>query len=180
MLEGKLVNLRPLEITDLERATKWINDPEVTHFLGARYPMSSAAEEVWLTERAKKQISFENVFFAIETKDGTHIGNTGLHRASAEDRKAELGIMIGEKDHWSKGFGGDAIVTLLGFGFREMNLHRVFLTCYDFNERGQACYRKCGFIEEGRLREDRWKAGAYRDTIVMGILRGEYDRRHGG
>ena len=171
MIEGKLVNLRAPEMADLERNATWVNDREVTRFLAFRYQMSLAAEEAWLRELASKQTSYERVFFAIETKDGVHIGNTNLFDVKPEDRKAKLGIMIGDKSYWSKGYGSDALLTLLGFAFDEMNLNRVELDVFDFNERAIAAYRKCGFVEEGRRRQALYKAGAYHDVVVMAALR---------
>ena len=176
MLEGTLVRLRALESTDLERDYTWINDREVTHYLyTARYPLSRADEERWLNERPTNGAN--GVRLGIETKDGVHIGNIDL-QAKPEDRKAVLGIMIGEKSYWSNGYGTDAIVTLLRFAFHEMNLNRVWLTTLEFNERAIACYRKCGFQEEARLRQDVFKSGRYWDIVVMGILRDEFDELH--
>ncbi len=178
MLEGTLVRLRALEPTDLERAYTWINDREVTRYLAARYPLSRADEERWLKEAPTN--SFAGVRLAIETKDGVDIGNINLHQANAEDRKAGLGIMIGDKAYWSNGYGTDAIVTLLRLAFHEMGLNRVWLHVFDFNERAIACYTKCGFREEGRLRQHRFTEGRYVDTLVMGVLREEFEALHGG
>jgi len=179
MLEGKITRLRAAELEDLERDLAWVNDPEVTRFLATRYPMSRAEEERWLRDRPTNDFS-NGVFFAIETKnERVHIGNTNLMQVHPEERKAAFGIMIGDKDYWSNGYGTDAIVTLLRFGFGEMNLNRVWLHTFDFNERAQACYRKCGFIEEGRLRQHYYGEGRYSDVIVMGVLRDEFDALHG-
>src|SRR3954466_4785355 len=100
MIEGKLINLRAREMSDLQRMTRWVNDREVTRFLSTRYPWSEATEEAWLRDHTSKLLAFGDVGFAIETKDGVHIGGCGLHNASPERRSAELGIMIGEKDYW--------------------------------------------------------------------------------
>ena len=179
MIEGKLVNLRAQEMTDLDRAYRWINDREVTEHLSMRYQVSRAAEEEWLTNRARRMPTFSDISFAIETKDGEHIGNLDFHFAHQEDRNASLGVMIGEKEYWSKGYGTDAIVTMLRFGFDEMNLNRVQLSVHDGNDRAKACYRKCGFVEEGRLRQDRFTRGRYIDTVIMGVLRDEFRALHG-
>jgi RimJ/RimL family protein N-acetyltransferase len=179
MIEGKLVNLRAMEMADLERCTRWINDREVTRFLAMRYHMPQAAEETWLRDLVSKPMSFERPFFAIETKDGVHIGNTNLFDASPEDHDASLGIMIGEKAYWGRGFGTDAMMTLLGFGFDEMNLHRVQLQVYAFNERAIACYRKCGFVEEVRQRQHIYTDGQYHDALIMGLLRPEFEAVRG-
>jgi RimJ/RimL family protein N-acetyltransferase len=174
VIEGKLVHLRAPEMTDLERNTRWINDRAVTRFLSMRYLMSSAAEEGWLRGRCSRPMSFGDTFFAIETKDGEHIGNTNLFDVSPEDRKAEFGIMIGEKAYWSKGYGSDAAQTLLRFAFDEMNLNRVQLDTYAFNERALAAYRKSGFVEEGRRRQATFREGTYHDVVVMSALRHEW------
>ena len=178
MLTGKLVRLRPLELTDLDREYTWINDPEVTEFLEARYPASREAERAWLEGQTK--VSYPDVTLAIETlAEGRHIGNLGLTNTRPEDRKAALGIMIGDKDFWSRGYGTDAVVTLLRFAFDEMNLRRVMLHTDERNARAIACYRKCGFVEEGRLRQDRYAHGRYWDTIVMAVLADEFRALHG-
>ncbi|HEY7802484.1 MAG TPA: GNAT family protein [Dehalococcoidia bacterium] len=179
MIEGKLVNLRATEMSDAERYHIWMNDREVTRHLGMRYQISLLAEEAYLREQASTPLSYANVHFGIETKDGTHIGNIAFHETSAEDRRARLGITIGEKAYWSKGYGTDAMLTLFRFGFDEMNLHRIDLTVDAANERARACYRKCGMVEEARLRQERYARGEYSDTLVMGILRDEFHALHG-
>ena len=178
-LEGQLVRLRALERSDLENAYKWINDGEVTQYLMARYPYSHADEEKWLAE-ADTGNCYADLRLAIETNDGVHIGNCGLHRGRPEDRTAELGIMIGDKSYWSNGYGTDAMLTLLRFAFHQMNLHKVALGVFEFNERAQACYRKCGFVLEGRNREDYFQDGRYWDIIRMSVLDREFEALHGG
>jgi len=174
MLEGQLVRLRAQEPEDLERNLRWINDSEVRLFLlGIRYPVSRADEQRWM--ETNKGASFEQVRLAIDTKEGQHIGNLELRQTSPEHRRAELGIMIGEKDCWDRGYGTDAVRTLLRLAFGDMNLNRVWLTTGENNPRAQACYRKCGFREEGRLRQDRYVEGRYCDTIVMGVLWDEFE-----
>jgi diamine N-acetyltransferase len=177
MLSGKLVRLRPHEMTDLDHCLAWINDPEVKGYLSARYFQSRLSEEDWLRVHASKPISYDHVHFAIDTLDGRHIGSIALHETHPESRKAGLGVMIGDKDCWDHGYGTDAILTLLRFVFDEMNLNRVWLQVDEDNGRAIACYRKCGFIEEGRLRQDRYASGRYRDTLVMAVLADEFRGR---
>lgn len=178
MIEGKLVRLRAVEPEDAENAFRWINDREVTRGLMARYPFSLETERDWV-KGAAKPLDFTDVRLAVETKDGLHIGHCGLHRGSAENRHAELGIMIGEKEYWGRGFGTDTMLTLLRFAFEQMNLHKVTLGVFEFNERGLAMYTKLGFVEEGRFREDQFRDGRYWDIVRMSILRREYEAAHG-
>ncbi len=174
MLEGNLVSLRAMEPEDLEDALRWVNDREVTLWLTSlRYPTARKDEQKWIDDVPANSF-VDGVRLAIETMDGKHIGGINLHRTNPEDRKAGLGIMFGEKDHWSNGYGTDAIQTLLKLVFDEMNLHRVWLHVFADNERAIACYQKCGFREEGRLRQEVFQDGRYYDVIVMGVLKDEF------
>ena len=83
--------------------------------------------------------------------------------------------MVGDKSYWSNGYGSDAVMTLLRFAFEEMNLNRVELGVFEFNERAIACYLKCGFVEEGRRREHYFQEGRYWDIIDMSVLRREFE-----
>jgi RimJ/RimL family protein N-acetyltransferase len=74
-------------------------------------------------------------------------------------RAAEFGIVIGDKNYWSRGYGTDAVTTLTGFGFGELNLQRIWLRVFDFNTRAIRCYEKSGFVLEGRLRRHHYHAG---------------------
>ncbi len=178
MLTGKLVRLRRWDPTDIDLALKWMNDPEVTYWLASRYPISRPEEEAWL-QRASNRKPGDEIGFAIETlAEGRHIGSTGLHEWKPENRTAVLGIQIGEKEFWSRGYGTDAMLTLLRFGFDEMNLNRVSLIVLAENARGIAAYRKCGFVEEGRLRQEWYQRGAYHDLLVMGVLADEFRALH--
>ncbi len=177
MILGAKVCLRPIEREDLPRFVRWFGDPEVRRHLMIYLPLSLAQEERWfesLLERLERQ---QDVVLAIETADGVHIGNIGLHRINWKDRNAELGIAIGEKAYWDRGYGTDAIRTLLGLAFREMNLHRIYLLVDVDNARGIRCYEKAGFRCEGTLREAVFRDGAYQAQYIMSILRSEYDER---
>jgi len=175
MLEGNLVRLRAPEMGDAERGYHWFNDPEVTRFLEIRYPISIQTERQLYEERFIRPRP-DALFLAIETKDGVHIGNISLGNISREDGRAELGIAIGEKDSLDKGYGSDAVATLLDFAFNQMNLRRVWLTTKEFNKRAIACFKKCGFKEEGVLRQHYYGDGRYWDVVVMGVLKEDFLR----
>src|SRR3972149_5295815 len=151
MLEGELVRLRPLDMSDLERNLVWFNDQEITYYVSMRYPVSRGEEEEWM--RAHQKSSFDSV---------------------------PLGIVSGDKECWDQGYGTDAVRTALRFAFQEMNLNRVWLRTFEFNERAAACYRRCGFREEGRQRQHLFKRGRYWDAILMGILREEFEALEAG
>ena len=172
MIQGQKTKLRAIEREDLPTFVRWFNDPEVRQYLAMYMPMSMAEEEQWFEHQLEDR---DGKVFAIETEDSVHIGNIGLHSIDWKNRRAYLGIVIGEKEYWGRGYGSDAIRALLGFAFGEVNLHRVYLTVYGYNERAIRCYEKCGFRHEGRLREARFSDGRYHDELMMGILREEFE-----
>jgi len=94
-------------------------------------------EERWFERQLNDE---KSRIFAIETEKGVHIGNIGLHEIVYKDGKATLGIMIGEKGYWGQGYGSDALKALLRFAFEELNLHRLYLSVFDFNKRAIRCY----------------------------------------
>lgn len=85
-----------------------------------------------------------------------------------------MGIGIGDREDWSKGYGTDAMKLCLQFAFRELGAHRVTLALYEYNPRALRVYEKAGFRIEGRTRHDVQKEGRYYDSIWMGILREEW------
>ncbi|HYM16737.1 MAG TPA: GNAT family protein [Dehalococcoidia bacterium] len=174
MIEGILINLRPQEMGDVERNARWWADPEFKWLMGRRYDVPLPAAEAAVREIAGRPVAFDQLWLAIETKDGAHIGNCGLFDVVPEDASANLGIGIGEQAYRSHGYGSDAVRTLVRFAFAEMNLNRVELDVFDYNERAIACYRKCGFVEEGRRRQARYARGVYHDTVVMAVLRNQW------
>lgn len=172
MIYGEKTRLRRIERKDIPTFVRWFNDPEVRDFLTMYRPISTAEEEKWFEGHLEDQSS---ELFAVETADGVHIGNIGLHDINWQYRQVALGIVIGEKEYWGKGYGSDAIRTLLRFAFQEMNLRRVFLRVREDNARGIRAYEKCGFQQEGRMREAIYSNGRYYDELWMGILRHEFD-----
>jgi RimJ/RimL family protein N-acetyltransferase len=173
MIEGREVRIRAIEKRDIDEIMKWINDPEVKSNLLMRYPVSQYQEERWI-ETALATDNQRNKTFALETKDGVYLGGIGLHKIDWENSNAEVGIVIGKKEYWNKGYGTDAMLAILDFAFNQMNLHRVYLRVFEFNQRGIRSYEKCGFQKEGVLRQDRYRQGRYYNTIMMGILKEEF------
>lgn len=91
-----------------------------------------------------------------------------------KNRNAELIIDIGEPDYWGKGYGQEALQILLQYAFHELNLHRLSLRVFDFNERAIRLYSRMGFKQEGVMKETLFRNGAWHDIIYMGLLRSEY------
>jgi RimJ/RimL family protein N-acetyltransferase len=172
MYDGRLVRLRAMEPADAERLLAWINDPDVREHLAVRYPMSLANEVDWI--ESNKTLSYGNAAFAVDTLDGRHIGSVDIRTLDGpENRKGELGIMVGDKSVWGQGFGTDIVRTACRFGFDEMNLNRIELWVHGGNERAIRVYETAGFVREGVARQGWYKRGGYLDMVLMGLLRDE-------
>ena len=112
---------------------------------------------------------------ALEVR-GELIGECGLYRIDHFNRRCELGIAIG-REYWGKGFGQDAVRTLVDYAFDHLNLNRVALQVLADDPRAVTAYRKAGFSEEGRLRQQAWVNGAFADELLMAVLREDWQRR---
>lgn len=174
MYDGTTVQLRPLERKHLPRCVEWLNDPEVAENLSIYEPVSMEGEQRWYDDLLRDRSS---KVFALETREGVHLGNVGFHEIDLHNRKAELGIFIGEKGQWGKGYGEEGVRLALRFAFEGMNLNRVYLRTFASNVRAQKCYEKVGFVKEGALRQEMFKNGTYVDCFVYSILAEEYFKK---
>jgi RimJ/RimL family protein N-acetyltransferase len=172
MLRGERVSLRTIQREDLGRLADLYDDLELRSLVSDR-PPAPESRAAWEADFDRNLIKGEgasdSVGFAIEV-EGEIAGRCGLHKIDRYSQVCELGIWLG-RDYWGKGFGSDAVGILLDYAFRHLNLHKVCLEVLADDERAVGAYRKVGFVEEGRLREQAWHNGTYRDTLRMAVLR---------
>ena len=170
ILEGEKVRLRPVCEGDLPHFQRWLNDPDVLQWLTLpKGPTLEEERDWWEAEQRNP----DDIVWAVETLDGRLLGDLAL-RPNPLGRWADLGIFIGEKTLWGRGYGTDAVRTALRYAFAGMRLNRVSLTTDELNARALRCYEKCGFVREGLLRQHRLVDGQFRDSALMGVLREEF------
>ncbi len=174
VIKHKRIKLRALEKEDLPLLARWAQDWEVGRFFNAYGALPQEETERWYERVLEAQRNRRQFRYAIDDEEGKLIGTVALIHIDWKNRNAELDIGIGEKDHWGKGYGTEAITAILNFAFRELNLHRVGLIVFDFNGRAIRCCEKCGFRHEGRAREALFQDGCYHDVLFMGILKEEF------
>ncbi|MGX7681891.1 GNAT family N-acetyltransferase [Jatrophihabitans sp. DSM 45814] len=172
MLKGKLVTLRAMTPKDYVRMTEFKNDVEIELLGGGDPPRPRALAGVteFFDGMAKDN---DNLGFAIEA-NGVFIGDIGLFHVNRISRTAEVGIGIGDRDYWGKGYGREAMALIVEYGFRMQNLRRIWLETHSTNERAIRSYLAVGFVEEGRQRQHAWVAGEYVDIVLMGLLREDW------
>jgi len=175
---GERVRLRAAEREDLKKFHQWVNDPEVTRNLALYLPMSMVDEENWFNSMTQRDPNEKSLVIEIRDGDGWKmIGNSGVFGIDWVNSSGELGIMIGDKSEWNKGYGTEVMTLLQRHGFKTLNLNRICLKVYADNARAIRAYEKAGFVQEGRMRSAVYKNGRYDDVILMSVLHSEWTAR---
>jgi RimJ/RimL family protein N-acetyltransferase len=165
------IKIRYKRISDARDDFAWQTDPELAR-LDAAEPLTMSYQQ-FLSEYTFDLCypSSSRHEFAVETSDGKHIGNCVYYNVNQAENKTEVGIMIGNRDYWNKGYGVETIDLLLDYIFRRTTMERVYLTTLEWNQRAQKCFVKCGFQEFGTLVRDE------HSFLLMAIHRGEWERK---
>ncbi len=170
-LIGKKVVLRPGKEKDIFYLINWYNDKELNRLAGW---MEGKMSVYSLKQNLKKGFGYDPMNLIIDTKSGKTIGTIQLYGFNELNQSCKLGIRIGDKNYWGKGYGEDAIKTILRYAFYNLDIYRVSLKYYEYNERASNCYLKCGFKHEGRTRKSAFIDGKFYDEIIMGILKSDF------
>jgi RimJ/RimL family protein N-acetyltransferase len=177
MLIGKHLVLRAIRREDLGRLNDFANNCELcassssSPYVPVSLDETRAEYERYVAEACRNRVRFVIEF------EGSVIGECGLSGLSESrgvTRSCDLNIVIGEQSLWGRGLGKEVIELLLRYAFECINLERVGLRTSSENKRALACFVASGFIEEGRLRNQEWKACAYHDRVYMSVLRSEW------
>jgi len=172
LLRGELVRLTAHNPeTDAEAAARWSANSEFGRLLDSSpyWPMS--------LREMKDNLAAEPTGFSFMIRvltDDRLIGFVDQGMAQPQHGETWVAIGIGEPEYWGKGYGTDAMRVALRYGFTELNLYRVSLGVFSYNERALRSYAKAGFKVEGRLRRALHRDGQWWDEINMGVLRSEW------
>lgn len=169
-LEGKNIFLRPLEKSDLDGNYRfWFNDKTVTQFTThGRFPHLYDNNVTYFDEM--KNSNNLLVLAIVDKKSKKHVGNVALSSINWIDRNAEIGIVIGEKEAWGKGFAKEAWSMLIEHGFKSLNLHRIYCGTHKDNIGMQKVAIAVGMTEDGRFKDNIFKNGKYHDTIQYSVI----------
>jgi len=173
-MDGGEIYLRPPRRQDLEgNWYSWLNDQVVTKYQDKGiFPNTQEEQEGYYNYILKSK---KDVIFAIcEKKTDKHIGAVGLHKINWIHRSAELGILIGEKDYWGKGYGKTAWNLITGYGFDVLNMHRIYAFIMYENIYSIKSAKSSGFKEIGRIKDTFYKNGKYHDAFLLNCIYSEY------
>ena len=178
LLHGERVYLTAIRRDDMDTYKKWFTNTELMRFLSGSVAMPHTQErhERWFNHVTKDNDTYT---FGIRLReDDRLLGNCDIEIESQFSHHGWVGIFIGDPDDWGKGYGTEAMGVLVRFGFMELNLHRITLNVFAYNERGIKAYEKVGFVHEGTNREALYRDGTYHDVHIMGILRRDWMNKH--
>lgn len=171
-LVGDKVVVRKITKADIALLVKWKNDPEIADLV--RGAPIHTTFEIECRRFARGLDDQDNLRLMIETLSGKVIGFISLGEIDRDNNKAEVGMLIGEKEFWDKGYGTDGLKTLLNYLFNQMNFNRVGLEVFEYNRRAKRAYEKIGFKVEGILRQGLYRKGSYYDIYLMGIIKKDF------
>jgi len=177
MIKGENIYLTELDQGNAETIRAWMNDPEVHKYLGTGHtPISKEDERRFYESHTGSADSHNFEIHLVE--DSRYIGNVGIKDIHPVHRRAELGIAIGDKREWGKGYGFDAIVTCLRYAFYTLGLHTVRIRAHEEHTRALDLYQRVGFVETGREREAVFQEGRFADYVCLDILDSEFRERY--
>ena len=170
-IRSQRVALRGKRLEDAPEDYAWRTDEELSR-LDAAPPLRMPYEEFLRALSGELRYSVPwSKRFAIDTLEGKHIGNCMYYDIDTVRGEAELGIMIGEREYWSQGYGTEAVTCLLDHIFLTTPLRRIYLHTLDWNLRAQRCFEKCGFRAVRKVRRMGY------NFILMEQLRDEWEAR---
>src|ERR1051326_2339982 len=168
-IRGEGIVLRALRESDLQGSWHtWFNDPEVNIYQNKGiYPNTRKKQADFF---ASLNRDYSQVTLAIEAVDrGVHIGNVTLKNLSDVHRSAELGIVIGDKAYWGKGYGAQAWWLMTRYGFLTLNLNRIMAHIFKGNQRSLRASSRSGFLVEGEMTDYYYRNGTYHNVVVLAV-----------
>jgi len=178
VLLAQRIALRPHNATTLPALRRWYGDPEVARLSRHRNEPLTAAEVDQMV--AQRISTAETLAFAIYERVGDAewlVGMCALANLDTANASATYHLVIGEVAARGRGLGRAVTERIAAFAFDDLQLARLSLTVFAFNEAARRCYLAAGFTEEGRAREAIERNGKRWDEISMGLLAREWQGR---
>ena len=173
LLQGEEIELVALGRAHANAIVQWYHNAEFMRSYSSAASVPKTEEDVLQTIEKYRRSETQCMFGLQRRADQALVGMGGLDDISWRNRVGFMALSI-DPEHWGEGYGTEALQLLLRFAFMEMNLHKVQLTVFSYNERATALYRRAGFVREGAFREFIWRDGQRFDMILMGLLASEW------
>jgi RimJ/RimL family protein N-acetyltransferase len=171
-LEGSQVYLRPLNGEDAELYYQLFDGAETRRLTGTQRHFTKE-QIVRYIDNKSQDSSGVLLLIALHSSDEL-VGEVALTDIDRVNRNANIRIAIDHPEHQGKGYGQEALLLMLDYGFGVLNLHRIDLEVFAFNPRAIHVYEKLGFVREGVRRDALFYDHQYHDAIIMSMLEEEY------
>jgi RimJ/RimL family protein N-acetyltransferase len=176
ILQGQRVVLRPLGPEHAEAFWSSLPDPEGRRLTGTHTEFHRDEIDAWLATRSQQ---VDRLDLAIHHRDDDrYLGELALIDLDPANESAGIRIALASTTIAGKGYGSDAIRTILAHAFDTVGIHRVHLDVYAFNTHAIRTYERLGFTHEGRAREALLWDGVRHDALQMSMLRPEWEAAH--
>jgi len=151
MNKGSKVIICDKSPTDAANDYAWQTDLELAHLTATHLPATDFADYLSNYNRQLRYHLPGKKNFSIKTRGGKHIGNCTCCNINETKGDAEIGIIIGDRRYWDKGYGTDAVNYLVDYIFENSSVVRIYLKTLASNKRAQKCFTKCGFAVCGQI-----------------------------
>lgn len=175
-LENDKIYLRPYDPSDTEILYHSVYSAIGRKLTGTQRIFSRQAIANFIAKIVQDESRVDLVICSQETNQA--LGEVVINEIDFTNRSANIRIDLFDEAHYGKGYGTPAMLLMLGHAFGSLNLHRVSLGVYAFNQRAIHVYEKLGFVREGVMRDYLYYDHEYHDQIFMSILDHEFRKLH--
>lgn len=173
IVSGDRVYLSHFDLEDSKVTAVWMSDLEVTTHLGSFGGVFGIEDQVEWIERARRD-KFNPTFSIVIRESRKMIGSLSLKNVNHKRGVAELGVLVGDKTEWGKGYGSEAVRLISDYAFTLLDLKALHLWYWDFNSRARRAYLRAGFKDAGRLRSAGAIGEKRYDYVLMDLTREDF------
>ena len=166
-------------LANLEKFHQYENDQELLYYdddgPDDREPETIEKTNDYLKRIIENPLDSNKIYYAIHKNEpDTFIGYGMIYFLNRHNRSCMLGIVIGEKSEWGKGYAREALTAIVTYCFNTLEVNRIGAGVYEFNERSIRLFERVGFKREGVTRQSILRRGQFYDEIQYGLLKSEW------
>ena len=173
-----MIVLEPFTAHDFTQLMEWVDDERLMkEWCGSMFSFPLSESGLTWYVKGSNNLNDPDVFIykAVETATGITVGHISLGGISTRDRAGRITrVLVGKSTERRRGICQGMVKALLRIGFEDLKLHRISLGVYDFNLAAIKCYLKCGFQQEGLMRDVVRHGEDYWSLVEMGILEDDW------
>lgn len=177
-IRTKRLLLRDFKEIDWRDVHEYASDREVVRYMdwGPNTPEETRRFIKRASATRKRRPRHVYSLAMVSKSEDKVIGGCGINVSNPENREGWLGYCLNRR-YWGRGYATETAKALIGFGFGQLNLHRIFATCDPNNTRSARVLEKAGMKWEGHIREHKWAKGKWCDSLLYAVLEPKWKNR---